>query len=237
MRRRPTKGVEKAGTARRWAVPLSSVALLAGVAAGSALAQAGQSPVAAGAASLLPRLGLVGDVVTMTATGVKGAGKTGGPGNIAIGSFTWGATGSTSGAPASGRGTVVGTSKPLVLKRLLDLTSPIFRQDCLEGKTIATVTVYVTPSKSSDGNGALNDSMTITLQRVHITDDDWSVGVGPPSEVLTLAYQSSSVSYFAAPKVVVPTTTTTTASTTTTTLALAPPPPPPPPPPPTTVLG
>ena len=76
----------------------TSVVALGVIVSGSIVASATKTLRNSGA-GLVNLGGLTGDVITMNATGISGAGSTGGTGDIAVAAFNWDVKGS-SGAPA-----------------------------------------------------------------------------------------------------------------------------------------
>ena len=202
---------------------------------GSLVASAARTPRGLLGTSSVP-VGLAGHIISMSASGITGAGTTGTPGDIPVESFSWKFS-----APIAchgcGRGAGRPSFNPFIIWRKVDRVSPILLRDCAQGKVIRTVTLYVTPTSTSS-----SDSLTMTLQNVTIIDDDWTVstvGDEVPTETLTLNFRSYTIMYNAPTPSITTTTTSTTSTTTTTTTTTTTQPTVTyvPPPPTTTVLG
>lgn len=186
------------------------LATLGAVVGGSLVASATKTSKSSSGASLSP-VGLAGHAISMSATGITGAGSTGGPGGIEVNSFQWGLKGTYSCANC-GLGARRTAMKPLVITRQIDSASPAFLQDCAQGRVISSVVLYVTPT----GAGS-QDTLALNFKDAIITDDDWNVGASTdPTESITMTYRNYRVAYTAVP-FVLPTTTSSTSTTTSTT--------------------
>ena len=128
----------------------------------------------AGASSMTAHALGAGDVYSMSIPGITGTGATGGPGDIAIQSWSFGTSRSATISP-DGRQFRPGHAKAgtIIITRKIDAASPSLYGAITTGKFFPTVTLYVTPPASAPGAFG-GDSATIVFSDVVVTGENWS---------------------------------------------------------------
>ena len=151
-----------------------------------------------------------GENFSLSVSSVRGTGSTGGPGDIAISSFSWGTTKSLGTCVGCARGVGASTKNlPIKFTRRIDKVSPTFQEVCATGRILKTVVLYIVPSKCADGSTGADDSATVTFSNARIVSDSWTgVTTSAPVENLTMNYVRESVTYTTTPPTTTSTTTT-----------------------------
>ena len=151
-------------TARRRAarVPFT-LALVAGLAIAGFTLLSASAPHRAGASTVRPHAIDAFIIFTLSATGIQGEGKSGGPGSIEVNSFQWGVANKAS---SSGAGAGKVTFNPFSITRKIDSASPLFFKACATGAHLTQVVLFATPPAGQSG-----DSMKITFSNVTVSSD------------------------------------------------------------------
>ena len=182
--------------ALRWTIALGALVASLGTVFGVSNVGAAQVAGGANSATLSPHFVGAGAVYSMDATGITGAGNTGGPGSIEVDSWSWGASRNI-GSQSSGSGAGKVQFHDISITRKIDASSPSLYQAFLSGKVISSVTLYVTPPAGSTG-APTGDSVRLNFTKIEFKAFGWS-GSGSsgdrPSESITMSYQKVSITY------------------------------------------
>lgn len=184
----------------RWRAGALAAATVIAVGAGALAAGAGATTTSsAGTTSPSPHFVGVNSVCSLSASGITGAGGTGGPGAIECDSWHFGAT--HAGGSRSGTGASRPKFTPLSVTRKIDVSSPEFYKYLETGKTIATLTLYAGPPTSSAG-ASTGNSVTYLFTHLQVTSIDWSgAGGEAPKETVTFSYGTLTETYTPGPVV------------------------------------
>jgi type VI protein secretion system component Hcp len=149
-----------------------------------------------GASSLTAHALGAGDVYSMAFPGITGPGSTGGPGDIAIETWSF-ATSRTATVSPDGRQYRPGRNKPgtIIITRKIDKASPSLYNAAITNKVFPKVTLYVTaPGVATGAVGG--DSMTLVFFDAIVIGENWSGAADEiPKETVTLSYLKVAVTY------------------------------------------
>lgn len=176
---------------RVWGAVISSMIVASGaVVIGVSSAGANQPTGTAVSATLTPHAIDAFIIFSRSASGINGAGGTGGPGNIEVVSWSWGVQ-QNIGSQSSGAGAGKVTLNPFSITRKIDRASPLFFQVMMSKKLLPKVTLFMTPS-ANVGSSA-GDSAALVLTNAHVKSITWTGSGGSgesPKETIEFNYQS-----------------------------------------------
>ena len=131
-------------------------------------------------------------VITGKEDGIIGEGATGGTGDTALNSFSWGVTNSHTNSSGAGAGKV--SYSEMIISKSIDKASPQFFKVCAIGTHLKTAQIYFQPTLS----GGSGDSMEIDFVNLLVNSVQWSASSNSstrPVETISFSFQSYKIKY------------------------------------------